>query len=64
MLYDLEMTGWLDHRTRAVMAELTVYNPPLNRFALVQVCLCARVCLCACAPVCLCGGGYGGANRL
>ena len=39
MLYDLEMTGWIDHRTRAVITELTVYNPPLNRFALVQAVL-------------------------
>ena len=39
MLYDLEMTGWIDHRTRAVMTELTVYNPSLNRFALVQAVL-------------------------
>ena len=39
MLYDMEMTGWVDHRTRAVITELTVYNPPLNRFVLIQAVL-------------------------
>lgn len=36
MLQDLQSTGWLDYRTRAVLVELTVFNPPLNRFTLVQ----------------------------
>lgn len=36
MLMDLESTGWIDHRTRVVVAEVSVYNPPLNRLALIQ----------------------------
>ena len=39
VLGDLESTGWIDYRTRVVLVEVFLYNPPLNRFVMVQAIL-------------------------
>ncbi len=42
MARDLQMTGWIDYRTRAVLTEVFLYNPSVNYFIMVQV---GYVCL-------------------
>lgn len=36
-LYSLQQTNWIDHRTRAVFFEFTLYNPNINLFSFCQL---------------------------